>query len=196
MCTQTGKTMTKLTDDERRMVEEHMKLVHHTVYKLANKGWLKQNQIEDAMQDGMIGLMKAVRYYDAGTGYAFSSLAVKCIEQCVLLPIQRDWRRSQKHPVISLDEPMPEKFAREGLRREEVVPSGEDLEEEHLDGYAETLIRKLEQMKRDKNVEILRMYLGGKKLVEIAEATGTTKQNVQQRMRQLRPMLAEMMSHA
>jgi len=51
-------------------------------------------------------------------------------------------------------------------------------------------------MKRNKDVEILRMYLGGKKLVEIAEATGTTKQNVHQRMRRLRPMLAEMMSHA
>lgn len=196
MCTQTGKTLTKLTDDERRMVEEHMKLVHYTVYKLANKGWLKPNQEEDALQEGMIGLMKAVRYYDPEKGNKFSTFAVRCIQQCVLNEVRKDHQISQKHPVISLDEPMPEKFAREGLQREEILPSDEDLEEEHLDGYAETLIRKLEQMKRDKDVEILRMYLGGKKLVEIAEATGTTKQNVHQRMRRLRPMLAEMMSHA
>lgn len=193
MCTLHGKTLRTLTTEERALVEANMNLVRHTVYKMAHKGWVKPYQEEDALQDGMIGLIKAAMYYKPETGYAFSTLAAKCIEQCVLMTVQKDWRRNQKHPMISMDEPKRGLFDRDGMMPEETLASDEDVEAETLEGTAEVLMRKLERLNRETDVTILRMYIGGMKLPEIGKALGMSKQNVHQRMRRLAPLLSEVM---
>ena len=194
MCTLHGKAQSKLTNEERARVEANMNLVYHTVYKLAHKGWVKSYQEEDAIQDGMIGLIKAAMYYEPEKGYEFSTLAVKCIEQCVLLNSQKAHRRRQKYMMISLDEPLPEKFDREGMQREEVLASDEDLEEKTLDGAAEALMRKLEGKNRHKELQTLQMYLRGMKKSEIAAELGESRQCIQQRLIRMRPMLTEIMN--
>jgi RNA polymerase sigma factor (sigma-70 family) len=60
----------KSNKDFERIVRDNEKLVHHVAKKY--KGL---DQYDDLVQEGMIGLIKAIKRFDSSLGYAFSSYA-------------------------------------------------------------------------------------------------------------------------
>lgn len=61
------------------MFEENMKLV----YWLVLKKYKNYPQREDILQEGFLGLHKAVKTYDKNRGIKFSSYAVRCIDNSI-----------------------------------------------------------------------------------------------------------------
>lgn len=67
--------------------ESNMPLVTE-IYKkyFSNMTWLK----EDIMQSGYIGLLKACNKYKAENGYKFSTFAMKCIKNEILMYLRKE----------------------------------------------------------------------------------------------------------
>jgi RNA polymerase sporulation-specific sigma factor len=86
------------------LFEKNKKLV----YYLVNKYHVKANcpsywELEDLYQEGFLGLWKAARTYKPEKGYAFSTYAIKCISNQVLMYL-RKYKKRLPDNAISLDE--------------------------------------------------------------------------------------------
>lgn len=90
-----------------KLVQDNQKLVHSVAKRY--KGLC---EYEDLFQEGMIGLIKAVRRFDPLLGYAFSSFAVPYISGEILhylrdkATIIRAPRGAEKYVTYSLDAPV------------------------------------------------------------------------------------------
>lgn len=64
----------------KKLIEHNLRLVAHIIKKY----YANQNDQEDLISIGTIGLIKAVDSFDMGKGIRFSSYASKCIENALL----------------------------------------------------------------------------------------------------------------
>ena len=127
---------------------------------------------EDIVQEGMIGLYKAIRDYKAEKLSSFRAFAELCVTRQIITAIKTATR--QKHiplnSYISLNKPIYEEdsdrtlldvITEEGISNpEEMIIDREDL----------TLIEgKIGQMLSDLEKEVLVRYMEGKSYVEIAD---------------------------
>jgi RNA polymerase sigma factor (sigma-70 family) len=70
-------------DPAARLFEEHQGLVHMVVRELRSRA-TPGFDVEDMVQEGMLGLLHAVRNWDEARGLRFSTYAVPCIRGAVL----------------------------------------------------------------------------------------------------------------
>ena len=71
----------KLRDGDNRIVDYIMEKYKNLVRKEANAMYLLGGENEDLIQEGMIGLFKAVQDYDPKEGASFSSFAGLCVSR-------------------------------------------------------------------------------------------------------------------
>ncbi len=127
---------------------------------------------EDIVQEGMIGLYKAIRDYKAERLSSFRAFAELCVTRQIITAIKTATR--QKHiplnSYISLNKPIYEEdsdrtlldvITEEGMSNpEEMIIDREDLS---------VIEGKIGQMLSDLEKEVLVRYMEGKSYVEIAE---------------------------
>jgi RNA polymerase primary sigma factor len=85
---------------KREMIEANLRLVIKSAKKSANRGL--GLELSDLVQDGNIGLMKAVDKFDYRLGYKFSTYATHWIQQGILRSIA-DQARTIRIPVHMID---------------------------------------------------------------------------------------------
>lgn len=187
----TGTRSTKLTDEQRKTVEQNVGLVYHVVYSMINSGCLREGMKNDAVQEGMLGLMNAATYFEPEKGYAFSSLAVSCIRQKVQGLLRKE-RCRENRSAFSLDEPVGDGNGKEKERQwAEQIPAEDDTEREGMTGLVDVCCQLLEKTGYRKNAEVLRAYaVEGRTMLDIAQEQGVSKQCVQQRLRKAGQMLS------
>ena len=127
---------------------------------------------EDVVQEGMIGLLKAIRDYDAERGSLFRSFADVCVTRQIISAVKSSTR--QKHAplnaYLSLSRPVA---ASDG----EYATIGDVLPADPAGDPAEVVIsaerirnlqRHVDETLSDLEVEVLRRYVDGESYVEIA----------------------------
>ena len=135
----------KLRDGDNRIVDYIMEKYKNLVRKEANAMYLLGGENEDLIQEGMIGLIKAVRDYDPDQGASFASFAELCVSRQMYSAIEASKRKKhiplnsyvslydmteEKEPLINTME------AHKNSNPEELLVSQE---------YAELLESKLEE---------------------------------------------------
>ena len=134
---------------------------------------------EDLIQEGMIGLYKALLGFDRELGSRFSSFAAVCIERQIQTAVKTALR--QKHmPLnssVSLDGqddeggvPISEKLASSRAQEPETLLMGQEAAR-MIGGAIQGLLSKLE-------LATLRLHVEGRAIGEIAEMLGATKKSV------------------
>ncbi len=83
----------------RTLIEHNLRLVAHIVKKY----YASQNDQEDLISIGTIGLIKAIDSFDAGKGIRLSSYAAKCIENEILMFFRSGKKSAQD---VSIHEPI------------------------------------------------------------------------------------------
>jgi RNA polymerase sigma factor (sigma-70 family) len=73
---------------KKRMIEANLRLVFSIARKYAAQGL----EFEDLVQEGNLGLIRAVERFDYQSGYQFSTYAVHCIRQRILFALSHDSR--------------------------------------------------------------------------------------------------------
>ena len=136
---------------------------------------------EDIMQEGMIGLFKAIRDYDNQKQSSFKSFAELCVTRQMITAIKAATR--QKHmplnSYISLNKPMFEDesertlldliSAEYNLDPEEILINQEDF------GRTE---KKIQDVLSELELKVLKLYLNGKSYHEIADELGKQAKSI------------------
>ena len=136
---------------------------------------------DDLIQEGMIGLFKAIRDYDSEKRSSFRGFAELCIKRQIITAIKTATR--QKHlplnSYVSLSNPMYESDSQGAL--EDVLLGGPDADPEHLvisKENAEFLNDKLNEALSELEKTALAFYLEGKSYQEIAEHMGKSSKTI------------------
>lgn len=167
--------MRALTDSERTLVMENQKLVYAVVYKMVRSGKLSPRLVEDAISEGMIGLIQAAIYYDQSRGTQFSTLATVSIHRCIVMFFKKEINQT-KYDCASLDAPIGEKT---GRTLGEILPAKDDVEQDAVRWLKEVIAEIPMDRVRAKHIEILMEYVNGRNMREIAEERGVSKQRIQ-----------------
>ncbi len=127
---------------------------------------------EDLIQEGMIGLFKAIRDFDKSRPASFSGFAELCIKRQLITAVKTATR--QKHmplnSYVSLNNPVYENDAEGYL--EDVLPGGHETDPEHIfisRENAEFLNERIQEVLSGLEKSVLALYLEGKSYQEISK---------------------------
>ena len=146
-------------------------------------------EAEDVVQEGMIGLMKAVRSFDPDREASFKTYASACINNQILKAIRKAEREKNQplNDAISLDNRLGEK--EESLTVGDILRASMFDEPEEQVIYEEMLER-LDSLSRQifspLESRVLREKLSGKNYQEIAEELGKSPKTIDNALQRIR----------
>lgn len=133
---------------------------------------------EDLLQEGMIGLFKAIRDYDAGRDASFHTFAELCVTRQIYTAVQSAGRK--KHSFLNSYVSLYENQERNGEEYPELIqelvawntknPEELMIDQENL----ESLERMIEQELSSFEKQVLELCLTGMSYTEIARVLGKT----------------------
>lgn len=150
------------------------------VVKIARKFFLDYGDLDDLVQEGMIGLFKASLKYDSSKG-AFSTFATLCIKSEIINAI----RASTRHGNI-------DKVSIEQKKLEEIL-----LDEKSC---FDRLMHEMDGEERLKNIKlrlsvsenkVLCLYLDGFSYAQMAERLGTNTKSIENAIKRIKEKLKQ-----
>ncbi len=155
---------------------------------------------EDLIQEGMIGLFKAVRDYDMGRDASFYTFAELCISRQMYTAVQASKR--QKHQplntYVSLDSGnnSDDGDEKEGLNLGELLANRAELspEELFLDKERVAYLKKtIEEELSDFERQVLDLYMTGMSYTEIARVLGRDEKATDNALQRLKAKIKKIL---
>ena len=133
--------------------------------------------LDDAVQEGIIGLFAAIRSYRPGEGASFGTYAGRCIQNAIRTARRAAGRK--KHGPLNQSVPLSE----------ETPPRPEELaiQNEQLQDTLQTIQTRLSPFEQ----EVLELFLSGCSYEQIAQALGRSPKSVENALSRLRRKLKE-----
>ena len=171
--------MDRLKGGEVDIMEYLLDKYKPLVKKQARTMYLIGGEKDDLIQEGMIGLFKAIRGYRAGEESSFYTFAELCITRQMYTAVQASNRMKHAplNSYISLDEE-PEILSE---------PNPEDLviDQENLENRYHQIDKRLSSMEK----LVLELYLEGKTYGQIAAIIGKNEKAVDNSIQRLKKKL-------
>ena len=174
-----------------RLAEEQLAVRYSRLVRIcARPFFLAGGDSEDLTQEGMLGLLSAIREYDPSQQTSFRTFAEACIRNRLITAIKSASRL--KHlPLnegVSLEEILSEETSQsvvspKAFRR---VPEEQVLARESADEIFHTFSRCLSQLEK----EVLTLFLDGLSYEEMAERLGRSVKSVDNAVQRIRRKLA------
>ena len=160
-----------------------------TVRMLARPYFLIGADRDDLIQEGMIGLYKAIRDYREDHNSSFASFAELCITRHILSAINAS-RRQKHQPLnsfVSLSEPVSEQELR---LVDEETPEEIMISRENVIGMHERIKERLSKFE----YQVLELYLKGYDYTQIAEKLGKQPKAIDNALQRIRSKVREVCS--
>ena len=169
----------RLRDGEEPITEYSMNKYKNLVRSKAKSMYILGADSEDLIQEGMIGLFKALRDYDAGRDASFLTFAELCISRQMYTAVQAS-RRKKHIPLntyVSLYSDAAERGEGDGEHMELVnaivAQSGQNPEDTVIDREnLQVLEQIIDQELSSFEKQVLDLYLTGMSYVQIARVLG------------------------
>ncbi|MCH5339166.1 MAG: RNA polymerase sporulation sigma factor SigH [Acetatifactor sp.] len=153
---------------------------------------------EDLIQEGMIGLFKAVRDFDSGRDASFRTFAELCISRQMYTAVQASKR--QKHfplnTYVSLDSSETVSDGQDGMilaellaDRAEQSPEELFLDKERVAYLEESIEKELSDFER----QVLDLYMTGMSYTEIAKVLGRDEKATDNALQRLKGKIRKML---
>ena len=163
-----------LREGKTEITDYLMEKYKDMVRKQARAMYLWGGENDDLIQEGMIGLFKAVQDYDPKEGASFSSFAGLCVSRQMYTAIKASQR--QKHlplnSYVSIYASASDNPEENGLSIVDTIEAGKEsnpelmiLGEEYTNAFEEELKEKLSKLER----KVLYLHLQGMEYLNIAE---------------------------
>ena len=153
------------------------------VLKKVRTMYLLGGETEDLIQEGMIGLIKAVRDYEASEGASFHTFANLCVSRQIYTAIERAARK--KHSPLNFYVSIYEEKKSKDDKRQppliETMASEIENDPEALyfgKEYTESFLEKLKERLSHLENQVLSQYLIGTDYKGIAEALGKSPKTI------------------
>ena len=179
-------------DGDREAEELLVARYHRLVRTCARPYFLAGGDSEDLTQEGMLGLLTAIREYDPGEETSFRTYAEVCIHRRILSAIRSASR--MKHTPLNYGVSLEDAFGNDADRSDlhsslsfRRVPEEQVLARESADELLHTYSQCLSTFE----VQILRMFLDGLSYREMAEYCGRNEKSVDNAVQRIRRKLAQ-----
>lgn len=137
---------------------------------------------EDIIQEGMIGLLAAVKSYDSSRGASFKTYAATCIDNSIQSALKK-FSRKKDIPSHSFVE-----YSEEGIPLENGFDSAEDI---YIAQESVSLLTKvLRENLSDFENEVLRLHIVGCSYNEIASRLSKTPKAIDNALQRVRKKLS------
>lgn len=147
---------------------------------------------EDVIQEGMIGLFKAIRTYQADQGAAFATFANRCITSQITDAVRQASRQKHRplNESLSLQNLLVHDL-KDQLGEEREIPAPELDPEQVLlfEEENERLKDDLKQLLSEFEQQVIRLYLQGKRYREIADVLNCSSKRVDNALTRIRQKL-------
>lgn len=188
----------RLRSGEAAIMDHLCEKYKNLVRSKAKSMFILGGDSEDLIQEGMIGLFKAVRDYDCGRDASFYTFAELCISRQMYTAVQASKR--QKHlplnTYVSLYSHGTGQEGKEGMELQEALADREQrdpeavvLDKERID-YLETAIeRELSVFEK----QVLDLYLTGMSYSQIAKVLGREEKSTDNALQRLKNKLRKVL---
>lgn len=167
------------------------------VYKKARAYFMAGADAEDVVQEGMIGLLKAVRTYDADKNASFGTYAERCVTNQIISAIRTADRIKHKplNTSVSLSKPVTGSAAGQSTGDGAEITLGDTLSTQPADSPDELLIIKDvayyilnngDNIFSDFEMQVLTEYIKGFTSGQIAERLGKSPKSVDNALQRTR----------
>ncbi|MTV25051.1 RNA polymerase sporulation sigma factor SigH [Nitriliruptoraceae bacterium ZYF776] len=148
---------------------------------------------EDIVQEGMIGLYKAVRDYADGHGASFRSFAELCITRQILTAIKTATRfkHAPLNSYVSLDKPHERDPDRTVAETVAVEPAADPLEQLVADDELRRLQIAFDEVLSGLETEVLELYVEGRSYQEIADRLGRRVKSIDNALQRIKRKLEQ-----
>lgn len=182
-------------EGDEKAIDLLLKRYRHYARAKARSYFLAGADKEDIVQEGMIGLFKAIRDYQEERNTAFRAFAELCITRQIITAIKTATR--QKHiplnSYVSLNKPTASETdddrtladslgASGGLDPAELVISSEEIE-----SIRSSMTRLLSSLE----TEVLHLYMDGKSYQEIADMLGRHVKSIDNALQRIKRKLEQ-----
>lgn len=172
------------TDDTA--VEELLKSYKPLVIKIARRYFLAGGELDDLIQEGMIGLYNAINGFNENKDASFKTFATLCITRRLQSAVRKE--NTQKNKMF-LDLFDADAVANLNIPSDKENPEAKIISRENYK-YINAQIQKLLS---DFELEILKKYLIGMSYDNIAKECGVTKKSVDNALSRLRAKLSHLL---
>lgn len=183
----------RLAENGDREAEDQLALRYTRLVKICSRPFfLVGGDGEDLIQEGMLGLLSAIREFDLSMNTSFKTYAEICVKRRIYSAIKTASRKKHEplNDMVSFDDVLSDESQSNVMSSYSEVfrrtPEEQVLARESADEIFQTYSRCLSKFEAD----ILRLYLQGLSYSEIAESCGKPEKSVDNAVQRIRRKLA------
>lgn len=190
--------MEEIRSGNREVMDYIMNKYKPMVRRKARAMYLLGGETEDLIQEGMIGMIKAVRDYDAAQGASFASFAELCVSRQMYSAIEAS-RRKKHLPLnsyISLYEESEEGQDGKKMPLIDTIESDIDNDPEALyfgREYTEAFVESLKERLSPLESHVLYLHLMGTDYKKIAEILGKSPKSIDNALQRIKGKAEQML---
>ena len=174
-------------------MEELLRLFKPKVIAISREYFLIGAEFDDLIQEGMIGLYKAIRIYDENKNHNFSAFASLCIHR----QIQNAVKNANRMKNSPLNSYIPIKYYdgsnvsdEDSVLKLVIADENSDIEQNYIDKEINTImLSKVQNILTDEQFGILKMFINGDSYFEIANKTNLTTKKVDNTLQAIKKKL-------
>lgn len=181
-------------DGDQEAMEQLLDKYKEMVLKKARSMYILGGDSDDLIQEGMLGLFKAVRDYDSGRDASFSTFAQLCVTRQLYTAVKASTRKKHLplNTAISLSRPLRENGEGEDEELMDCLeadarsnPEEYIIGQEEMERLEETIEKELSPLEK----QVLELYLTGMGYVEIAHVLNRDEKSTDNALQRIRAKL-------
>lgn len=183
----------KAKQQDENAIEELLQFFKPKVIAISREYFLIGAEFDDLIQEGMIGLYKAINVYDETKNHSFSAFASLCIHR----QLQNAVKNANRKKNSPLNSYLPIKYYdgssssdEDSVLRLVIADDDSNIEQNYIDKEINTIvISKVRDMLTDEQFNILKQFLNGDSYSLIAERNNITYKQVDNMLQAIKKKL-------
>lgn len=184
----------KLGDENAE--NELLELYKGLVVKLARSYFILGGEMEDIVQEGMIGLYKAIKGYDKKKNASFKTFATMCIKHQIqsAIKVANAKKNSPLSNSVSLQSFSENSDDDDFLPANLIFQVSPDEKIINKERY-KNLLEEIRKMLSEKEMKVLRLYLKGYTYKEISNILGTSEKSIDNSLSRIKSKLKKLVEN-